>query len=116
MSIERLAVVAAFKARDHERQHIRGNPQFLDMVEGTNRAIATALDDYAGLPRGAFLPVVERRFGSPVKSYRNMPFSYAHELFEKAASEGPSAAEFLTLADKVKGMPWEYAEGLMEEL
>lgn len=116
MSIERLAVVAAFKSRDHERQHIRGNPQFLDMVEGTNRAIATALDDYAGLPRGAFFPVVERRFGSASKSYRSMPFSYAHDLFESSCADGPSAHEFLALADKVKGVPWEYAENLMGEL
>lgn len=114
VSVERRRVLNAFLNRDHLRVRYDYNPAFLDMVEGTNREIAQALEDYTGLP-GVFLDVVERHFGV-AREYARMGAENAVTAFRDRVELGMTAAEFLKMADTVKDMPLDYAQPVLDAM
>lgn len=114
MSVERRRVLAAFLNRDHLRAKCDYNPVFLDMVNGTNREIALALEAYTDLP-GAFLAVVERHFGV-ASEYARMGAENAVAAFRDRVESGPSVYEFLDMADTVKDIPPDYVQPVLDAM
>lgn len=109
-----MRVIAAFRNRHRIWDKHDYNPQLLDMIVGTTQDIATALDEYAGIPQG-FHDVLERHLG-PASEYARHPSTSALSLFKQRMDQSPSVSQYLEHARSLQGVPSEYAQPLLNEM